>query len=248
MTYLRSPPWTAVTAHCWGKGGELWVSVPSSFYKSITFTVFDLSVFHGMDRGISKNRCTKGRIQCSLLHLQSEQQQHSVMSSLICCCLSEARDNYSLWRNSSLFSKISSGTLNSLGGLYSLGGPEWIAVVLICGDSCCGAAWYCGHQEVWNQTCSQGHVPPLTFFGSAAAFSGALSLGWAPVVWAVEPLWDSFGSLKLSLSISVCWGVNKDKGGQNTEHLVSDVVTHITKYDSRGWGSFDLFVLVNSGW
>lgn len=45
----------------------------------------------------------------------------------------------------------------------------------------------------------------------------------------------------------------------NTElfDLVSDVVTHITRYartDSRGWGSFDLFVLVNdvqvlcSGW
>lgn len=47
------------------------------------------------------------------------------LSTSICCCAREARDNYSLWRNYSLFNKTSSITLTSLGGWYSLGGPEW---------------------------------------------------------------------------------------------------------------------------
>lgn len=155
---------------------------------------------------------------------QSVYRQQSVtcLPRSSCCSVREARDNYSFWRNYSLFSKLSSVTVKSLGRFYSLGGPEWVTVALICGDSCCGAAWYCGHQEVWNETCSQGHVTMLTFFWSAvaAAFSGALSLVWLPVAWSVEPFWDSFCSLVLSLSISVCWGVNQDKGWQILSYLI----------------------------
>lgn len=65
---------------------------------------------------------------------------------------------------------------------------------------------------MWNET--QEHAALLTFFWSMVAFSAKPSLVWLSLFWPVERFWDSFRSLMLSLSISLCWGVTKHKDYQ----------------------------------